>query len=42
VSYLIHYEWARCADDILWRRTKLGLHLPAEAGVALDAWIKHH
>lgn len=27
VTYLIEREFARSADDILWRRTKLGLHL---------------
>jgi glycerol-3-phosphate dehydrogenase len=27
VEYLVAHEWARDADDILWRRTKLGLHL---------------
>lgn len=25
--YLHDHEWARTADDVLWRRTKLGLHL---------------
>lgn len=25
--YLHDHEWARSADDVLWRRTKLGLHL---------------
>ena len=25
VDYLIASEWATCADDILWRRSKLGL-----------------
>jgi glycerol-3-phosphate dehydrogenase len=25
VDYLVAHEWARTADDILWRRTKLGL-----------------
>ena len=25
VDYLIHTEWARSAEDILWRRSKLGL-----------------
>jgi len=25
--YLINHEWATSADDILWRRTKLGVHL---------------
>ncbi|MFQ5656094.1 MAG: glycerol-3-phosphate dehydrogenase [Candidatus Methylomirabilales bacterium] len=27
VDYLINHEWARTADDILWRRTKAGLHM---------------
>ncbi|MFA5957516.1 glycerol-3-phosphate dehydrogenase [Hyphomicrobium sp.] len=27
ISYLKLEEWARTADDILWRRTKTGLHL---------------
>ncbi len=31
VDYLIREEWARCADDILWRRTKLGLGISQEA-----------
>jgi glycerol-3-phosphate dehydrogenase len=29
VQYLQTHEWARQAEDILWRRTKLGLHLAA-------------
>ena len=32
-------EFAATADDILWRRTKLGLHAP-EARAALDDWLK--
>jgi len=28
IEYLVSQEWAVTADDILWRRTKLGLHLP--------------
>jgi glycerol-3-phosphate dehydrogenase len=27
VDYLITYEWATTADDIIWRRSKLGLRL---------------
>ena len=27
VHWLVNKEWARGADDILWRRSKLGLHL---------------
>ena len=29
VRYLIRQEWARTAEDVLWRRTKLGLRLSA-------------
>lgn len=32
VNYLMANEWARTAEDILWRRTKYGLHL-GEAGM---------
>lgn len=27
IRYLMEYEWAREPDDVLWRRSKLGLHL---------------
>lgn len=39
VRYLMSREWARCAEDILWRRSKLGLHLGAASLRTLDAWI---
>ncbi|VWX47127.1 glycerol-3-phosphate dehydrogenase [Novosphingobium sp. 9U] len=29
VDYLVAQEWARTAEDVLWRRTKLGLRLDA-------------
>ena len=29
VRYLADQEWAATADDVLWRRSKLGLHLTA-------------
>jgi glycerol-3-phosphate dehydrogenase len=35
IDYLTREEWARSADDILWRRSKLGLHMPATAQSAL-------
>jgi glycerol-3-phosphate dehydrogenase len=31
VRYLVAREWARSAQDILWRRTRLGLRFPASA-----------
>jgi glycerol-3-phosphate dehydrogenase len=27
LAYFMEREWARCADDVLWRRTKCGLHM---------------
>jgi glycerol-3-phosphate dehydrogenase len=39
VEYLIGREWAQTAEDILWRRSKLGLHLPADAGERLADWL---
>jgi glycerol-3-phosphate dehydrogenase len=27
VDYLVAHEWAQTAEDILWRRSKLGLHM---------------
>lgn len=38
-DYLVTHEWARSAADILWRRSKLGLHLPAGSAAKVDAWI---
>ena len=39
LTYLRTTEWARCAEDVLWRRSKLGLHLPPEAKERVDAWF---
>lgn len=39
IDYLLREEFAWTADDILWRRTKLGLHLPPEAAVILQNWL---
>ena len=36
VDYLVRHEWAVTAEDILWRRSKLGLHAPAGTAAALD------
>jgi glycerol-3-phosphate dehydrogenase len=30
VRYLMEHEWARTADDVLWRRSKLGLRVSSE------------
>ncbi len=39
VRYLMAQEWARFPDDILWRRTKLGLTMPPEGRDALAAFM---
>jgi glycerol-3-phosphate dehydrogenase len=42
VAYLVEHEWARTADDILWRRSKLGLHFTKEERAALERWLRSH
>ncbi len=42
IEYLRDEEWAVTADDILYRRSKLALHLPADAAVRLDDWLARH
>jgi glycerol-3-phosphate dehydrogenase len=37
VEWLTGKEWARSADDILWRRSKLGLHMSQDEQAALRA-----
>jgi glycerol-3-phosphate dehydrogenase len=39
VEYLIEQEWAMATDDILWRRSKLGLHLSPETIASLTHWL---
>ncbi|HST37035.1 MAG TPA: glycerol-3-phosphate dehydrogenase [Allosphingosinicella sp.] len=40
VRYLRDVEFARTAEDILWRRTKLGLELNAKEQKALADWLR--
>ena len=39
VRYLVENEWALGADDVLWRRSKLGLKATPEQAAALEAYI---
>ena len=39
IDYLTREEWARTAQDILWRRSKLGLHVAPATAAALEAWL---
>ena len=38
VDYLLTQEWARNSDDILWRRTKLGLYFTAAQAQYLEEY----
>ncbi|MEO7853226.1 MAG: glycerol-3-phosphate dehydrogenase [Rubrivivax sp.] len=42
LHYLHAHEWARSADDVLWRRTKLGLHFSAAERAAVADWCAAH
>lgn len=39
IAYLRRHEWARTAEDILWRRSKLGLHLARGSAATLEAYL---
>ncbi|MGA8653334.1 MAG: FAD-dependent oxidoreductase, partial [Xanthobacteraceae bacterium] len=39
VRYLMTKEWAQTADDVLWRRSKLGLRVSQQQAAALDRFM---
>jgi len=39
LRYLMRVEWAVCAEDVLWRRSKLGLHLAPGCAATVEAWM---
>jgi glycerol-3-phosphate dehydrogenase len=43
LRYLRDVEWARCAQDVLWRRSKIGLHLAPgtvqNVANEIDEWL---
>ena len=40
VAYLVEHEWARTAEDILWRRTRKGLGVSARGVERLRAYLR--
>ena len=38
-KFLINHEWAMSAEDIMWRRSKLGLHMSEDERVAFTEWF---
>ena len=41
VDWLIENEWARSGEDVVWRRSKLGLRMTTEEVAVLDQWMKN-
>jgi glycerol-3-phosphate dehydrogenase len=39
VRYLVEHEWARTAEDVLWRRSRLGLHVGRDTVVRLEEML---
>jgi glycerol-3-phosphate dehydrogenase len=39
LAYLVEREWARMPEDVLWRRSKLGLHLDAAGKAGIADWF---
>jgi glycerol-3-phosphate dehydrogenase len=39
IEYLRREEWVTTAEDVLWRRSKLGLRLGPDAAARLDDWL---
>ena len=42
LRYLVTEEFARDAEDVLWRRSKLGLHCAPDARKTVQQWIDAH
>jgi glycerol-3-phosphate dehydrogenase len=42
LHFLQQNEWATSADDVLWRRSKLGLHYTAAERAQVAAWMQAH
>ncbi len=41
VDYLIEQEFARGGEDVLWRRSKLGLYLTDEQRAEVGRYVEH-
>ncbi|MEE8350655.1 MAG: glycerol-3-phosphate dehydrogenase [Rhodospirillales bacterium] len=39
IDYLIDHEWAITAEDVLWRRTKAGLHMTGDERKAVETYM---
>lgn len=41
IDYLVEHEWAMSAEDVLWRRTKAGLHMTPAQQEAVARYLGH-
>jgi glycerol-3-phosphate dehydrogenase len=41
LRYLVREEWAQTAEDVLWRRSKLGLHFTQAQRQTVQDWFDH-
>ncbi|WP_408837155.1 glycerol-3-phosphate dehydrogenase [Acidocella sp.] len=39
LAYLARHEWVRSAEDVLWRRSRLGLHVPEGTAARIDDYL---
>ena len=39
LQHYVDREWATCAQDVLWRRSKMGLHIGNAGRAAVAAWF---
>lgn len=42
LNWAIENEWVTCAEDFIWRRSKLGLRLTADQVAAIDKYIQEN
>ncbi|MDE2077863.1 MAG: glycerol-3-phosphate dehydrogenase [Burkholderiales bacterium] len=42
LNYLRQHEWAMTAEDVLWRRSKLGLHYTEAQRQSVADWMQQH
>ncbi|WMS42368.1 glycerol-3-phosphate dehydrogenase [Acuticoccus sp. MNP-M23] len=40
ITYLMDHEWAQTAEDVLWRRTKLGIRLSPDVAEEITAFMQ--
>jgi glycerol-3-phosphate dehydrogenase len=42
LDYLVSREWARTVEDVLWRRSKLGLLVDEDGRAWVAAWMRRN